>query len=145
MISWNAQNQTDICNEDDTGPSKPAADNNSITCPKRIVFSLYYYVFLLVFFYSSVSFYVPLLASMAIVNINSVNFSIIGSLIPKLTPVNGASFYQSITFDTAYQYDPHSCNSWWHIFQNADVLQLFWSYIIAWLIGVIWFLNIYGY
>ena len=52
----------DICSEDDTGPSKPAAENNIITCPKRIVFSLYYYVFLLVFFYSGASFYVPLLA-----------------------------------------------------------------------------------
>ena len=63
VISWKgSEPDKDMCSEGDTGSSKPVADTNIITCPKRIVFSLYYYVFLFIFFYCVISFYVPLLA-----------------------------------------------------------------------------------
>ena len=52
----------DFCIEDDIGASNPAAENKIIICPKRIVFSMYYYVFVLIFLYCTVAFYVPLLA-----------------------------------------------------------------------------------
>ena len=52
----------DFCIEDDIGASNPVVENKIISCPKRIVFSMYYYVFILIFLYCTVAFYVPLLA-----------------------------------------------------------------------------------
>ena len=206
----------DMCSEDETGSSKPVADDNIIGCPKRIVFSLYYYVFLLVFVYFTVAFYVPLLAvhqlglklahvklffmdssmfgflayittylllqrisqknilgfgivslvvpiitlsyfalnwnkdipvhaaylllvSLAFSTANAVNFSLIGSLITRLTPVNSASFYQSITFTIMHVGMIISRVTAGVTFSKTLLLCNCFSLTIAWVIAVIWF------
>ena len=57
-----------------------------------------------------------LLVSLAVSTGNAGNFSLIGSLITKLTPVNSASFYHC----TACCYDPQSCHSRRHIFKVSS-------------------------
>ena len=80
-----------------------------------------------------------LLVSMAIVNINSVNFSLIGLLITKLTTVNGASFYQSIAFAILHINMILTRVTASGTFSKTLMLYICFGLIIAWLIGVIWF------
>ena len=206
----------DMCSEGDTGSSKPVADTNIITCPKRIVFSLYYYVFLFIFFYCVISFYVPLLAvdqlglglvhvklifldscmfgfvayifayllverisqknllgfgifshvipltilfyfalfwnrnmpvnaaylllvSFVIISVNSINLSFIGSLITKSTPVNSASFYQSITFTILHVGLILGRVTAGVTFSKTLMLYNCFGLTLVWLIGIIWF------
>ena len=210
-----SESDKDMCSEDENGQSKTVADN-IIACPKRVVFSLYYSIFVLAFLYYTLAFYVPLLAvhqlgldlavvklifmdasifgfvafiatyplvqwisqhnilgfgivslvvplttlfyfalnwnknipvhaaylllvSLAVSTGNAVNFSLIGSLITKLTPVNSASFYQSIMFTLLHVAMILSRVTAGVTFSKTLLLYNGCGLTIAWLIAVVWF------
>ena len=210
-----SESDKDMCSEDETGQSKTVADN-IIACPKPIVFSLYYSIFVFVFLYYTLTFNVPLLAvhqlglnladvklvfmdasifgclaflatyllvqwisqhnilgfgivslvvplttlfyfalnwnknipvyaaylllvSLAVSTGNAVNFSLIGSLITKLTPVNSASFYQSIMFTVLHVAMILSRVTAGVTFSKTLMLYNCCGLTIAWLIAVVWF------
>ena len=196
--------------------SKSFSGTNNISRPPSVVFSLYYFSFVVVIFYTVVSFYVPLLAAhhlglgllhvkliyinsslcvfilfvctplllrimseknllffgmislmvttfillyfavfwnttlsvnaayllllaMFILEGNAVNFTLIGSLLTKLTPVSSASFYQGINYTVL-----HSSFLVGRVIGGATFAKLPMMYTclgltICWLIAIIWF------
>ena len=80
-----------------------------------------------------------LLVSLAVSTGNAVNFSLIGSLITMLTPVNSASFYQSIMFTVLHVAMIHSRVTAGVTFSKTLLPYNCCGLTIAWLIAVVWF------
>ena len=79
-----------------------------------------------------------LVVSLAVTAASAVNFSLIGSLITKLTPVNSASFYQSIMFTVLHVAMILSRVTAGVTFSQTLLLYNCCGLTIAWLIAVVW-------
>ncbi len=80
-----------------------------------------------------------LLVSMLILSIAFVNFSLICSLLSKLTPVKDASFYQSLSFTIAHMGIILSRLIGGATFDRIPMMYTGICLTISWLFGIVWF------